>query len=271
MLLDVCRSHDLPLMVPRPYVNEMAAHGMKAVEFLETYGALPENVKPVLRASGNAYLSHFSHLQYSAEGEGIQLTLSEFLRTFSLKPGSTLRRIENRITSMLESHGIAIGMDSHYDKDVRSEIARRKPTFESKHILDHDAAVCSNLIKGVGSGYIFATWDKVLIDFVQDLVRVYADSPARVTDFLGVIDGVDHEFDTNAELLTTLIHLDERRAEKLARKIEAIQSPEQASKLRLFIDEARSVHGETWMPEVDDLTHFLDTTSSAEKSTEFDA
>lgn len=268
MLLNVCQIHELPLMVPSPYVNEMAAHGLKAIEFLDTYGSLPEDIKPVLRGSGNAYLSHFSHLQYSAEGEGINLTLADFLRSFNLKPGISLRRIENRITSLLEGHGISIGMSNHYESDVRLEISKRKSASEPKIILDHDAAVCSNLIRDAGKGYIFATWDKVLIDVVQDLARVYADSPARVTDFLGSIDGVDHDFDTNVELLTTLIHLEERRAEALARKIEAIQSPEQAHKLTIYIDEARDVRGETWMPDEDDLTHFLDSTSSNERSTE---
>ncbi|MUZ71212.1 hypothetical protein GOZ90_00855 [Agrobacterium vitis] len=264
MLLDVCRSHEFSLIVPSPYINEMAAHGLKAIEFLETYDALPEDIRPVLRGSGNAYLSHFSHLQYSAEGEGLKLTLSEFLRSFGLKTDAPLRRVENRILSLLEGHGISTGMDLRYDNSVRQEIASKKNSQESKHILDHDAAVCTNLIKDSGKGYIFATWDRVLIDVVQDLARVYADSPARVIDFLGVIDGVDHDFDTSAELLTTLIHLDERRAEKLAKKIEMIKSPAQAHRLRLFIDEAREVNGASWMPEVDDLTQFLDVDSAFE-------
>ncbi|WP_183077566.1 restriction endonuclease [Paenirhodobacter hankyongi] len=268
MLLEVCRVHEFSIMVPKPYVNEMAAHGLKALEFLDTYGALPEDVRPVLRGSGNAYLSHFSHLQYSAETGGVDLTLSEFLQSFGLRGGASLLKIENKIISMLESHGISTGMDSRYDKVIRDEIAEKKSKYESKHVLDHDAAVCTALINDAGRGYIFATWDKVLIDAVQNLARVYADSPARVTDFLGVIEGVDNEFDNNVELLTTLVHLEERQAERLSKIIEKIRSPDQASKLGLFIDKARSLQGSTWMPDIDDLTHFLDTTSPDETSKE---
>lgn len=265
-LLDVCRSHELPIMVPRPYVNEIASHGLRAVEFLETYEELPDDIKPILRGSGNAFLSHFSHIQHAMEQAGKGITLQEFLSAFGVRKEAPLRRVENRIISLLEGHGISIDMGSHYDPDIRRQIADKKSTYESKYILDHDAAVCTNLINDSDRGYIFATWDRILIDIVQDLARVYADSPARVTDFLSAIEGIDYEYDRSTELLTTLLHIDERYAERLAVKIEKIKSPAQAFKLREFIEEARGVHGETWMPDVDDLTHFLDSTSPEESS-----
>lgn len=263
-LLDVCRSHELPLIVPRPYVNEMASHGMKAIEFLETYEELPEDIKSFLRGSGNAFLSHFSHIRRAMEDAGHRVTLREFLEVFGVRKDATVRRVENRMISLLESHGIGIGMTSYYDQDIRRQIEESKPPYEAKYIIDHDAAVCTQLINQSESGYIFATWDKVLITIVQDLARIYADSPARVTDFLSAIDGVDYEYDCSSELLTTLLHIDERYAERLATKIEQIKSPSQAFKLRTFIEEARSVRGASWMPEVDDLTHFLDSTSTDE-------
>lgn len=188
-LLEVCRAHEIPLLVPRAYVNEMASHGLKAIEFLETYDALPEDLKPSLRGSGNAYLSHYSHIQASMAKAGAELSLSEFLSTFGLKKGMSLRPVENRILSLLESHSITTGMNAYYDADVRRQIAEAKP-HESKHILDHDASVCTHLINESFKGYILATRDRVLINLVQGLARVFADSPARVTDFLSAIEGL---------------------------------------------------------------------------------
>lgn len=265
-LLDVCRSHEIAIMVPRSYVNEMAAHGLRAIEFLDTYDALPDDLKPFLRGSGNAYLSHYSHIQTAMAKAGVEVTLAEFLSTFGIKKDAPIRRVENRILSMLESHGISTGMSAFYDADVRQQIAEAKPPHESKHIIDHDAAVCTNLINDSSRGYILATWDKILIEIVQGLARIYADSPARVTDFLSTVEGIDYEYDRSTELLTTLLHIDEHYVERVAAKIEAIKNPSQIYKLRSYVEEARSEGGDSWLPDTDDLSHFLDSSSPEETS-----
>lgn len=270
-LLDVCRTHEIAMMVPRPYINEMASHGIKALEFLETYDSLPEDIKPFLRGSGNAYLSHFSYIQASMEKAGKKVSLSEFLLAFGLKKDSTIRRVENQILSLLESHNIRTGMNSYYDADIRNQIAEAKSPHESKFIIDHDAAVCTTLVADSEGGYILATWDKVLIEVVRGLARVYADSPARVTDFLSAVEGIDYEYDRSTELLTTLLHIDEWYAEKFARKLEAVRGPTQAFQLRRLIEEARNGVEGAWLPEVDDLTHFLDSASASETSSAVDA
>ncbi|WP_294250345.1 hypothetical protein [uncultured Sphingomonas sp.] len=265
-LLEVCRSHEIPMMVPRPYVNEMASHGIRALEFLESYDALPEDLRPFLRGSGNAFLSHFSHIEGAMARSGVKLTLSEFLRAFGLTKDVSLRRVENRMLSLLESHSINTGMNSYYDADVRLQIADKKSPHEAKHILDHDAAVCTNLINDSERGYILATWDKVLIEVVQGLARVYADSPARVTDFLSAVEGIDYEYDRSTELLTTLLHVDEQYVQKVAKKIEEIRAPSQEHKLRVFIDDLRSSDSGSMLPDVDDLTFFLDSNGPQENT-----
>jgi hypothetical protein len=265
-LLEVCRSHEIAMMVPRSYVNEMASHGLRALEFLETYDALPTDLKPFLRGSGNAFLSHFAHIQSAMARAGAEISLAEFLSAFGLTKNVPLRRVENRMLSLLESHAITTGMSAYYDADVRAQIAEKKSPHEAKPILDHDAAVCTSLINDSTRGFILATWDKVLIEVVQGLARVYADSPARVTDFLSSIEGIDYDYDRSTELLTTLLHVDERYVERLARRIEAIQTPSQAYKLRAYIEDARSAQGDFWLPDVDDLTHFLDSSSPEETS-----
>ena len=265
-LLEVCRAHEIAIMVPRSYVNEMASHGLKALEFLDTYEALPQDLKPFLRGSGNAFLSHFSHIQGAMTDAGTDISLADFLEVFGLRKNASLRVIENRILSILESHGITTGLTGYYDADIRKQIAEKKSPHESNYILDHDAAVCTNLINDSARGFILATWDKVLIEVVQGLARVYADSPARVADFLSSIEGIDYDYDRSTELLTTLLHVDEQAVERLAQRIEAIRTPSQAYRLRAYIEDIRSTRGGAWLPDVDDLTCFLDSSSSAETS-----
>lgn len=265
-LLDVCQSHEIGIMVPRSYINEMAAHGLQAVDYLQTYDELPADVKPFLRGSGNAYLSHYSHISTSMEAAGRSISLADFLETFGLRPGTTIRRVENRILTLLEQHNFRTGMTAFYDGDIRAEIAKAKPSWTPKHILDHDAAVCTSLLNDSERGYILATWDRVMIDTVQGLARVYADSPARVTDFLSSIEGIDYEYDRSSELLTTLLHIDERYVERVAAQIERAKTPNQLASLRRYIEDAKAGNGESWLPDVDDLTHFLDSSSPDEVS-----
>lgn len=54
--------------------------------------------------------------------------------------------------------------------------------------------------------------------------------------------------------------------ERLARKIEAVKTPSQAHRIRAMIEDARSERGDAWLPDVDDLTHFLDSLSPNETS-----
>lgn len=259
-LQDVCKTHDIKIVVPRPYLNEMAFHGTKALDFLASYDSLPEDLKPFLRGSANAYLSHFSHIKESSTEVGNNLTLDGFLKHFGISPGRSIRQIENKITSILERQGFEVVFSSQFNQDIRDDIARKKYN-QPKHIIDHDAAVCTALLDGNQNGYILATWDKVLIDEVQEVARIYSDSPARVTDFLSVIDGLDTNGDHSEELLTTLLHMDERAAASVAQQLDLIKRPAQAFQLHAYIDDARAKHGVSWLPDADDLSRFLDETS----------
>src|SRR5260221_13221304 len=48
-----CDAHNIRLVVPRAYLNEMAWHGQGALEKLEIYNALPAEARESLRASEN--------------------------------------------------------------------------------------------------------------------------------------------------------------------------------------------------------------------------
>jgi hypothetical protein len=105
-----------------------------------------------------------------------------------------------------------------------------------------------------------------MIEIVEELARVYADTPARVIDFLSMAVGQEFESEQSYELLTTLLHVDEQVAARLAQKVEQIRSVDQAYKLDRFIHEARRREGETWFLKSEDITPFIDETDKASAS-----
>lgn len=168
---------------------------------------------------------------------------------------SGLRTAENRLASLLDEHGIRTLRYSHLDAGLRERVALRKDTFQSPYIIDHDAMALSLLHDDNDSGFVFSTWDYVLIDMVAEIDRIYADTPARVIDFLSMAKGANYECDQSIDLLTSLIHVDDAKATALAQKIEGIKSADQAFRLRRFVDDARARGGPDW--------RFTDTAAAA--------
>lgn len=256
-LTEACRAHRIKVMIPRCYLNEMAAHGLGALDKIDVYESLPDEVRISLRASGNAYLSHFTHISETMVQSGEKLSLQEFLRHFGITAGQSLSRIENRIASLLDQHGITCMPDARYDQDVFDRIFEKKP-YETKILVDHDARVCTMLRNDDERGFILATWDKIIIDIVEDLGRVLADTPARVIDFLSMANGQAFECEQSFELISTLLYTDEKVAQKLAAIVEKIQSTEQSFRLRAFIDAARQRKGANWTLTPEDIASFLE-------------
>lgn len=237
----LCKSHQITMKIPQPYLNEMASHGKKALEILSTYDLIGEDSKNVLRSSGNAYISHYSHIR-NAQQFSNKLSLQQFLQHFGITKDAGTWSIENRIQSLLESFNIQVVSVPMWAEDIRSKIALQK---ENEHsiIIDHDAAVCTYLKQQTDVGFIFATWDYALMAIVESLTRIYADTPSRVVDFLSMSRGAGYETESTVSLLDSLIHCDERKAEALARKIEGIRTAELAFELQQFSDEARRSKG----------------------------
>lgn len=243
----LCEEHNFEIVVPSFYLNEMASHGLKAKDFVATYMNLPVEARDALVGSRNAYLSHYARIKdnMTAVGE-TPPTLEEFLGHFGFGPMSGLRTAENRLSSLLDEHGIRTLRYSHLDTGLRERVALRKDAFQSPYIIDHDAMALSLLHDDDDSGFVFATWDYILIDMVAEIDRIYADTPARVIDFLSMAKGANYECDQSIDLLTSLIHIDDAKASALAQKIEGIQSADQAFRLRRFVDDARARGGPDW-------------------------
>jgi hypothetical protein len=100
--------------------------------------------------------------------------------------------------------------------------------------------VCSHLIKNIEQGYIFATWDRVLTDLLLGGLRIYAENPGRIVDWLSFAQGIETGIDGSVEILSALAIVDENSATKLAEKLSRINSIEDAYKLNSMIQEARS-------------------------------
>lgn len=243
----LCAEHNFEIVVPSFYLNEMASHGLKAKDFVATYKNLPVEARDALVGSRNAYLSHYERMKalMTTAGEAPP-TLEEFLDYFGFGPMSSLRTAENRLTSLLDEHGIRTLRYSHLDMELRKRVVNCKDAFESPYIIDHDAMALSLLHDDDNSGFVFATWDHILINMVAEIDRIYADTPARIIDFLSMAKGASYECDQSIDLLTSLIHIDDVKATILAKKIEGIQSADQAFRLRRFVDDARACGGPDW-------------------------
>lgn len=264
-LKDACKAHNIRMMVPRCYLNEMASHGLNALEKLDIYNSLPDEARSSLRSSGNAYLSHYTHIRETMQASGKALALDEFLAHFGVATGRSLNRVENKISSILDQHEITCLPDGRYDQIVFDTIFEKKK-HEYKLLIEHDAIVCTTLKNDDQRGFILATWDKIIVDVVEDIARVMADTPVRVIDFLSMANGQSLESDQCFELLSSLLHIDEKLAQKLAEKVEQITSVEQSYKLQAFIEDARQRNGSHWTLKSEDVIPFLDTTQSSTHS-----
>jgi hypothetical protein len=252
-----CAAHGIKMVVPRVYLNEMAAHGKKALEWLEVYNALPVEAREPLRASENAYISHYTHIAETLKQNGDDLDLKQFLNFFGISPGRSLNSIENRIETILDQQGVKVISGDTYRQDIHTRIQQEK-TYHPELLIDHDAIVATMLKDDDQRGFILTTWDRVMIDLVEELARIYADTPARVIDFLSMAIGEDFECEQSYELMTALLYMDERVAVPLAQRIEQIRSVDQAYKLDAFIREAREQRGAAWALSPQDITPFID-------------
>lgn len=260
-LKEAADAHGIKMIVPRCYLNEMAAHGALALEFSDIYNQLPEAAVEPLRSSQNAYLSHFTHIKRETETGGDDLSLGEFLGYFGITKGRSISQIENKIQSVLDTFGIRIEPDRRYQQALRNLIVERK-TKEPRLVVDHDAIVLTMLKDDDDKGFILVTWDKVMIDLVEDLARVFADTPARTIDFLAMATGSNFETDTNYEALSALLHADERKAEKLAQAIEKIRTVDQVYKLDRLVSAARAQAPSGWQLRPGDVESILDPADS---------
>lgn len=235
-LSELCREHGLEIVVPSFYVNEVAGHGYGALDMLDSYSALPIEAQEALRNSRNAYLSHYSRLK----GRGADIpSLTDFLRAFGIWKGGKILTAENVITSIFTRHGLKEMTYSSIDESIRERI-KLKRKYAADYVVDHDAMAVTLMRNESGRAFVCATWDRILMEEVEGISRVMADTPTRVVDFLSMSTGLGLEADQDWDLLTALVHADDEKASALADKIEKIQTAEQAYKLGALIQDART-------------------------------
>ncbi|WP_320175353.1 hypothetical protein [Maridesulfovibrio sp.] len=266
-LRKICESHGIQLSIPRSYLNEMAAHGKLARERLQIYNELPPELQTHFKASKNAYLSHYTHINEKLPAEE-SLSLDEFLNHFGITETPNITSIENKIQSLLERHNINIVTSPMYDQDLYNQIKWKKPE-DDEIIVNHDASTLTLIKEGVKYGYVLATWDKVMKNLVQNLARVLADTPTKVIDFLSMAKSENLANDSNIEIINTLLCVEESKITALAAKLDKIQDIKQAYKLNRIIDESRAKFGENWSVSPEDIDQvFEEEYSDKENETE---
>ncbi|WP_444459858.1 hypothetical protein [Rhodobacter capsulatus] len=232
----LCENHSFSMVVPQEYLNEMASHGRLALKPSEFYHDLPDQARTSLRASDNAYLSHYTHIFPPTTHGQPEISFSEFLEHFGIKEGRPARKIEVRIREILESHGVSV-MKALPPSDVaKSDLKRLKP-WEIEVLIDHDAAVCNFLNSDSERGYLLATWDRSLVRFFEGTYRVFVGHPGTIIDILSVAQGIDYGVNQDFELLSYFMHIEDEKLRRLAEKVSKIRDQKQAFRLRKFIDD----------------------------------
>jgi hypothetical protein len=250
--IDSCKAHGFDMVVPQCYLNEMASHGNRALEKVDTFNAFTEELHQTLRYSRNAYISHYMEIKETFISEGKELSLIKFLNHFGVTKGRPLYRIENFLRSMLEKHNIGCIPGDKVRPEVFDSIFKEKPNAQ-RIIVEHDAIVCTTLMNDDKNGFVFSTWDNVLIKVVEGISRVLVDTPPRVIDFLSMAQRMDTENDCNYELLSSLLYMDEAVARKLAEKIDKINTVERAFELNDLIEKSKQRFGPSWVLKPDDI------------------
>ncbi|MFM5916735.1 MAG: restriction endonuclease [Novosphingobium sp.] len=257
LLRDLAVAHNFSIVLPRPYLNEMAAHGQKALEYSEIYEAFSPELRKIMRESRNAYISHYARMvDEGGNLDGIPFGIRDFLQSFGIRKDVSVKRTEDKIESILSRHGISCVWNGFYDKSIREEISELK-VFSSKHVVDHDAAVITNLKKIGDVGYILATWDRIIINYLSGVDKIYADSPGKIVDWLSYIQGIDDDIGKSVEVLEALISVEDSAVSLLARKLDRVDTIERAYKLTAVIEEARAELGSKWVGDVGDLEELL--------------
>ncbi len=273
-LVDLARKHDFELIIPAPYVSEFAGHGFSICDLPE-YNEILENsdnrdIFGILQGSQNAFISFYANFN-----EKNNLSVKDFLEHFGIvleKRGKDLyqERARNTIHDLLINHGInVIQLDYNLDydnsyktiKDLVDEKKMSNPRYsKSEFLLQNDAKICTYLKQQTDSGYIFATWDSIFPKALERISRIYANTPPKIMDMLCFCRNLDSQM--NLDMYTTLMFSDEEKLMRLAKKIEAIKSPnERLKKIEITktIRKQRDFKDSDWLEDREVFDNVLNT------------
>ncbi|NIY98923.1 MAG: hypothetical protein HWE39_21625 [Oceanospirillaceae bacterium] len=83
---------------------------------------------------------------------------------------------------------------------------------------------------------------------------------------MSISNGVNADDDTNYQLLTSLIHVDEKKSEALSKAIERLKTAEQGYQVRMLAEQARSTNGLDWELPPEDIYPLLDESTEGQVS-----
>jgi hypothetical protein len=177
--IGLLKGQGTPLVIPRVYVNEVAAHLHRAMRYPEA-----TEFDASLEYSENGFVAHY--YQMKASGKDVPPTLREFISVFSkavlhpkATPQETTRAIMADVQPLLSEYGVQYDDISNVPPTFRddvektytfklNEMHRTKPQI----LIDHDVQVLSHARRARSQDSqirMCLTWDAVMIAVGREL------------------------------------------------------------------------------------------------------
>lgn len=237
--------HGVEVMVPADHVEEMAAHLYEAWSYRDFIADEPD-----LRASQNAFVSHFVGMGASvrAQGETPADSFARYLEGLGLHAGTARadflvarRQLERALAQTLERYQIGVerlGVGAGAIDAVRAELdavidawqqqpergQRRSPRPDV--LLRHDArtiAWLDALPTSTEQATVFCTWDRLIFDLHERSPRIWeALTPAQLGDALTLAAPDEDDASPPVSVLDLALSLADEDAERGAKVLDRL-------------------------------------------------
>jgi len=240
---DQALSHGIEMMIPADYVEEMAAHLLDAWSYRDLV-----DTEPDLRASKNAFVSHFLGLRGTGAwaGEPGVLAFERYLGGFGFRPAYATLEFAQARTSLEQSLAAALGryhlrierlsaphatLSSVHNELLRVLAESPRRTVRPEVLLRHDArtlAWLDALPMSADATTVLCTWDRLIFDLHERRARVWETlTPAQLGDVLALA-APDEEDGEPVSVLDVALSLADEDAEKGAMVLDRLVSIEKS-------------------------------------------
>lgn len=275
-LLDFCKIHNLEIIIPDIYIEEIESNGRLAL-------SQQENIKEFEQAQNisylindrNAFIHQFANLVSQLPKD--KLSFSDFLSNFGIGNNTSKKHAQLFIKQTFENLLIDFGVNvqipkiskCNFDEEDLNQLRESKP-HDAEITLKHDAQVCYWVKNDADSGYIVATWNKSFMKVLEEneKIGIYADTPSRIRDFLSFINEENHdESIISYELLAELSQFSNGRinslSESLTNKILSL-STEKVSLINKIINNAKQDKQINLQDLEEQINEFIDISDESE-------
>lgn len=224
-------AHDMDILVPHDYVEEMASHLIAA---RDNYAAIVDT-EPDLEFSTNAFVAHYAHLARRGGAPAFDRYLQAFGLSEQLQglPFSAARdRLMQTLRRLLERYGFRV---RRLGKPTVSSMRRAERALafgarelgqdRPERLMSHDARTLGYLLDAEGSGdeaLLFMTWDR-LHAYVgsEEALGWSILNPAAASDLLSMARGMSDDEGWISPMWVAM-SMDDKEAELGARVLDRI-------------------------------------------------